>query len=243
MSRPEILDYPAYLARWRALHGLEEDRLATVLDRYYRLPYALARPLARRGANPNLVTLLGLLVAAASVVPYLAGGRWIALGGALVLLSGLCDQLDGAVAVMTRRESTFGAIWDSVADRIADLLMLAGPAAWLLRDVGGTRAAWATAGLAVSGATLSLLEFTRTRCHAVGYVSEQVVTPAERPTRVIADGVAGLLAGTVGGSAAVSVWIFVAWAMAALSTTSVAILLTDAARRAGAPSGPATPTR
>lgn len=223
MSRPEILDYPAYLRRWRELHGLEPDRMAPLLDRWYRLPYALARPIA--GVHPNLVTLAGVLVAAASVAGYLGDRPW--LGGLLALLSGLFDQLDGAVAVMSRRETAFGAVWDSAADRVSDLLLLVGPALWLLPHAAG---AW---GLAAAGAALFLLEFVRARCHASGWVSDQVITPAERPTRVIVAGLTGIVAP--------GLWPWVAWGLAVLGAVSVAILLRDAARRGrGTPTTPAS---
>ena len=47
------------------------------------------------------MTVLGLVVALGTLGPAAAGGRWPLLAVLLVALSGLVDNLDGAVAVMT----------------------------------------------------------------------------------------------------------------------------------------------
>jgi CDP-diacylglycerol--glycerol-3-phosphate 3-phosphatidyltransferase len=236
--------YGEYLHGWRAVHGLEDDRMVGgFVEWYLRLPYAVARPLARRGVSPDVVTLLGLVVAAASLPAYLAGGSWLALGGAAALVSGLCDQLDGAVAVLQRRTSIFGAIWDSVVDRLSDLALLVGPAAWLLRDVRPGTASRGVAGLVAAGAALFLLEYVRARSQAVGHLAAQVVTPAERPTRVVVAALLGVLCGALlatadDSSTAGLVWTWGAWGLAGLTIVSAGQLLLDARRRAD----PTTPT-
>lgn len=78
----------------------------------------LALRLAGSGLAPNTVTL-------ASVPPALLAGvfaaqGWFLLAAVLLLLSGLADLLDGALARMTGRTSRFGALLDSSLDRIAD---------------------------------------------------------------------------------------------------------------------------
>lgn len=234
-GRTEVVDYGGYLARWRALHGVEADQMVGgFVDTYLRLPYAVARPLARRGVSPHVVTLLGLVVALGSLPAYLAGGRWLFLAGFLVLVSGLCDQLDGCVAVLTQRTTTFGAIWDSAVDRLTDVVWLLGPALWLLRLPQSGRVELGLWALVAAGGTLFTLEFVRARCQAVGYVDSQVVTPAERPTRVV---VATLAALGEGAAAAFDLRPAVVWpagaaALAGLTAASVGMLLVDAARRA-----------
>jgi CDP-diacylglycerol--glycerol-3-phosphate 3-phosphatidyltransferase len=242
--RGDEMPYADYLTGWREVHGLEPHRMVGgFVEAYLRLPHMLARPLARCGISPDLVTLVGLLVAAASIPAYLAGGRWLLGAGLAVLGSGLCDQLDGAVAVLQRRTTPFGAVWDSTVDRLCDLVLLVGPAAWLLRDVGGSVASSATWGLVAGGALLFLLEYVRARSQAVGYIDAQVVTPAERPTRVVLAAAAGLVSGALlaGGAEARTaglVWAVTAWGLALLTLVSVAMLLLDARRRGG----PTTPT-
>lgn len=70
--------------------------------------------------TPNLLTTCSLLTSVA--VGYcFAVGRFF-LGPWLLLLAGLFDIWDGQVAKLTNRISTFGAFYDSAADRIGDLL-------------------------------------------------------------------------------------------------------------------------
>jgi CDP-diacylglycerol---glycerol-3-phosphate 3-phosphatidyltransferase len=82
----------------------------------------IAGPLARSGVTPNTITLLGFAfnVVTAAV---LATGH-LSLGGLLLFLSGLFDMLDGALARITKRQSTFGAFLDSLLDRYSEATVL-----------------------------------------------------------------------------------------------------------------------
>lgn len=81
-------------------------RLDPVLDR-------LAARLARAGATADQVTIAGLVlgVAAAGAIAL----HWFWLGLALILVSRLCDGLDGAVARITGK-TDFGGYLDIVLD-------------------------------------------------------------------------------------------------------------------------------
>lgn len=178
-----------YLRRWSALHGGAST--GGLVGFWLSLTHALARPLARAGAGPNLVTGLGLLVALAAVPVAAAGGRWPVLAFAVVVLSGLMDNLDGAVAVLTGRTSRWGAVLDSVCDRVADAGYVV--ALWLLGAPG-----W----LAVlAGGLTGLQEYLRARAAAGGMTEVGVVTVSERPTRVIVTAMFLLAAGTYPGAA------------------------------------------
>ncbi|GAA4356174.1 CDP-alcohol phosphatidyltransferase family protein [Angustibacter luteus] len=124
---------------------------------------------------PDVLTGVGLLVACA-VVPIAAlGGRWPVLGAVVLVASGLLDNLDGAVAVLSGRVTRWGALLDAVADRVAD-----GAACLALWAVGG----WA--GLALGAGVLGYLhEYARARATAVGMPDAGAITVAERPTRLI----------------------------------------------------------
>ncbi|MEL6817097.1 MAG: CDP-alcohol phosphatidyltransferase family protein [Pseudomonadota bacterium] len=78
-------------------------------------PYldALARRLARAGASANAVTIAGLVIGLFAAGAIWAGQYW--LGLALLLLSRICDGLDGAVARVTS-SSDFGGYLDIVLD-------------------------------------------------------------------------------------------------------------------------------
>ncbi|MGZ4626332.1 MAG: CDP-alcohol phosphatidyltransferase family protein [Kineosporiaceae bacterium] len=142
---------------------------------WLRLAYRAAVPLVRVGAGADAVTVGGLLVAAAALVPAGSGGRWPVLAAALVVLSGLLDSLDGAVAVLTGRTTRWGFVLDSVCDRIADACF-----------AGALLLAGAPAGLAAAGAAAAWLhEYLRARAAVAGMPEIGVVTVSERPTRVI----------------------------------------------------------
>ena len=183
------MDRQEYLSRWSDLHGRASN--AGLVGIWLRLAYVLARPLARIGAGPNTVTVAGLLVAVTAVPVASPGGRWPLLAALVVGLSGLLDNLDGAVAVLTGRATRWGAVLDSFCDRVADAGY--GVALWLVGAPG-----W----LAVlAGGVTGLQEYLRARAAAGGMAEVGVVTVSERPTRVIVTAMFLLAAGVYPGSA------------------------------------------
>lgn len=169
MSKP-LLDREAFFTRWTELHGGYDLRSGSPVVRgWLNLMLLLARPVRR--VNPNLLTGLGVLLAGIAC--------WVAgfaprLAAAVVLASALSDGLDGAVAVLTGRESRFGFVLDSVADRVADGLLLLG----LWRAGAGSGVCVAAGGAAF------LLEYARARAAGAGMGEIAVVTVGERPMRV-----------------------------------------------------------
>ncbi len=96
------------------------------------LAESLAGLLARGNATPAILTLSGLIISAACGVLLAIGEHPILpAAGGLLLAAGFCDALDGAVARARKWRWPFGAIVDSVADRIADGLVLAGLLFWV----------------------------------------------------------------------------------------------------------------
>jgi phosphatidylglycerophosphate synthase len=171
-----------YFRRWSSLHGGYEPASSRMVGPWLGLVYRCARPLARTGVRPGVVTLAAVSLAALAALSAWGGARssgtaggWTLVAVALVALSGLGDSLDGAVAMLTGRVSAFGAVLDSVADRCSDLLYLLA-----LYVAGGL--AW----VCVAGAVLMLLhEYVRARATTLGMRDIGVVTVWERPTRVI----------------------------------------------------------
>lgn len=183
------MDREEYLRRWAELHGGMEPSSNRLVAFWLTVVHALARPLVALGASPNAVTTLGLGIVLAAVGAAAAGGPWLVLAGLLVLLSGLADNLDGAVAVMTSRTSRWGYVYDSVVDRIADLLFLlalwlAGAPAWIC---------------IVTGGLTFLQEYARARAGAAGMSEIGVVSVWERPSRVLVVGMFLFADGLYGG--------------------------------------------
>lgn len=191
MSR-SVLSREEYLDRWSTLHGGYDPRTNRFVGPWLTLVHACASPFARLGVPPDVVTVLGGLLSVVVVWVCTLGDRWLLLAAVLVGLTGLTDSLDGAVAVMTGRESRWGAVLDSVVDRVSDVLYLVA-----LAVVGAP--AWACV---AAGVLLFTQEYARARAAAVGLDDIGVLTVGERPTRVTVVAMFLLAAGIYPASAA-----------------------------------------
>ena len=167
------LNREGYLDRWSELHGGVAPR--GIVGGWLSLAYRTGRPLARLGVPPDVVTLLGLVVAALVLPLAAAGGRWVLLAVAVVVLSALLDGVDGTVAILSGRVTPWGYVLDSLCDRLADACYVG--ALWL---------AGADGPLCVLGGGISWLqEYLRARAAGGGMSEAGVITVSERPTRVI----------------------------------------------------------
>jgi CDP-diacylglycerol--glycerol-3-phosphate 3-phosphatidyltransferase len=212
-------DREAYLTRWSQLHGgITPSRGPTRW--WLGLVYVVAGPLARRGWQPNAVTLLGLWAFSALLPPAYAAGRWPLLGAPIVAFAGLMDGLDGGVAVLTGRATTFGYVLDSVVDRLAEVLALVA-----LFALGA-----ATGLVVAAGGAAALLEYTRARASGAGPGVIGRLTPGERPTRLVLIGAGMLGAGVFPAHARLAVSL-AAGMMLAICGLSFAWLLADLSRR------------
>src|SRR5690349_3484672 len=138
------------------------------------MAYRIGVVLARLRVGPSTVTTVGLLLCVAVPLACLAARGGLLLGGVLVLLAGVADALDGAVAVLTGKATRTGFVYDSVADRL-------GEAAWLTAFWLAGVPAW----LAVAtGAASWLHEYLRARATGAGMTEIGAVTVGERPARV-----------------------------------------------------------
>jgi CDP-diacylglycerol--glycerol-3-phosphate 3-phosphatidyltransferase len=80
--------------------------------------------LALSRIHPNVLTFLGLVINTWAAFLFAAGSfRW---AGAVVILAGLFDMVDGRVARETNRVTRFGGFFDSVLDRYSDLALFMG---------------------------------------------------------------------------------------------------------------------
>ena len=87
----------------------------------------LAAPLHDAGVRPNTLTAIGLALSTASAVLLYMHKLMLELlypSAALIILSGLCDALDGTMARMFREETPFGGFLDSLLDRYGDALVV-----------------------------------------------------------------------------------------------------------------------
>ena len=96
----------------------------------YRITGPVIRILSKSGITPNTLTFINLAVNI--IAAYVIARGYFLLGGALVLVAGLFDLLDGALARFTEQATRFGAILDSVVDRISEAAILCGLLIWYI---------------------------------------------------------------------------------------------------------------
>ena len=84
----------------------------------------LARISERLGLTPNMLTLIGLALNALVAVVLARGSIFV--GGVLLLFASSFDAMDGTLARVTRRQSRFGAFFDSTIDRYSAAVVYGG---------------------------------------------------------------------------------------------------------------------
>jgi CDP-diacylglycerol--glycerol-3-phosphate 3-phosphatidyltransferase len=136
----------------------------------------IVSPLASAGVTPNMVSAAGFAgnVAAACLA---AGGMYVAAGVLMLVFSAL-DLLDGALARKTGRVTAFGAVFDSVLDRLSEAAVLAG-LLFHYTEIGGHRQEVALVFAAMVGSIM--VSYVRARAEAIGVdLREGLFTRAER---------------------------------------------------------------
>jgi CDP-diacylglycerol--glycerol-3-phosphate 3-phosphatidyltransferase len=103
-----------------SLPGREEFRQA--LSNYIEIPGAKAFQAV--GFTPNVITLLGFAICVVSA--YIVSNGWLLAGGIVFLVGGGLDLFDGALARLTGKASSFGALLDSVFDRLGEAALFVG---------------------------------------------------------------------------------------------------------------------
>ena len=162
------------------------DQARQAVADYVETP--VARLLNRLGLTPNVVTLIGLAIAGGSA--YLISiGQWWG-GGVVVLIAGVFDLFDGALARTSNRVSRFGALLDSVVDRVSEAVVLLGLLAYYVArddDVGA---------IVVYVAVIGSIMVSYLRARSEGLGIDCKVGVMTRPERVGALGV-GLIVGHI----------------------------------------------
>lgn len=109
--------------------------LARLVDR--PLSRAISPPLARRRVPPNAITLVSMSIGFLGAWLLAQVGYGLHLLGALLFLSAVVlDGVDGEVARLTVRESTFGHYLDIITDNLVHVAIFIGMAVGLYRETG-----------------------------------------------------------------------------------------------------------
>jgi CDP-diacylglycerol--glycerol-3-phosphate 3-phosphatidyltransferase len=153
MTRPGIL-------------GDDSDKEQQMLDRRWRKGVEqglgpLGDRLRRLGVTADALTVFGLLCSVATALLIASGHLlWAVVG---VVVSGVADLLDGAIARGSGQASPLGAFFDSVADRASDALLFGG-VAWYLADRSPY---YPVLALAVAACSM-MISYERARAESLG---------------------------------------------------------------------------
>lgn len=173
-----------------------------------------ARLLARAGVTPNQLTVTGTVISSATALILIPAG-WLLTALAALVFTVLADSLDGTLARLTGRESTFGAFLDSTLDRVTDGAIFGALALWAAWHAPGI---WGRAVMVSAITTLifgSAVPYARAKAESLGLRAD--VGMAERSDRLVVAGIGVLLVGL-----GLPVWILAA----ALIYLTIASLIT-----------------
>ena len=136
----------------------------------------IGNSIKKAGISADMITATGIVMAVAAAVAIGAG--YLHLGLVLLILTGVPDLLDGAVAKASGKSSLRGAFFDSVSDRLTDGLLFGGLAYYLVESDGR---AWVVM-LPVAGyVTASVVSYIRAKADALGFDARGgIVERAER---------------------------------------------------------------
>ena len=179
----------------------------------------LATPIAvgfgRLGLSPNHLTLIGFGIA---ILAAIAAGvqAWLA-AGLLLIVGGVFDLFDGALARATGKASKLGAFMDSVFDRAGEGVVYVG-------IVAGCLAAGFDAGAVLAAAAMAsafMVSYARAKSESLGFTPGSgmaAVGLAPREVRIIILTLGLVLGGAAGGS-----WLAAALALITLLATITTI--------------------
>jgi CDP-diacylglycerol--glycerol-3-phosphate 3-phosphatidyltransferase len=161
----------------------------------------IARAMIAARISANAVTLLGLVGTITAAV-FVAMGDF-GIGAALFVPSAFLDLFDGLIARKMGTASRWGALIDSLSDRVGEGALLIG-FAYRFRDESPRIALVALSALVFS----YLVSYVKARAESLGYRCEGGL--AERPERAILFGIALLIVGAAEAAmwalAAVAAW-------------------------------------
>ena len=148
--------------------------LGKLRARYEAAMLPVGKSLGGIGLTPNEISTISLAIAAVAGVAY-AAGRPV-LGAAILLISGVTDMLDGAVARARGSVTRFGAVYDPVLDRYAEFAVLFG------MGIGGL-VPWFWVVFGLFG--MMIASYTRARAESAGRLESCRVGLAERQEKII----------------------------------------------------------
>jgi phosphatidylglycerophosphate synthase len=148
--------------------------LGKLRAQYEKMVAPAGATFAKLGITPNMMT--GASVVTAAVSAFMYGSHRPIYGALFVILTGVLDMFDGAIARATGTTSRFGATLDHVIDRYAELLIMIGL-------IAGDYTTWYWGFFTVFG--MIMASFTRAKAESVGGLASCTVGIAERQEKLL----------------------------------------------------------
>jgi phosphatidylglycerophosphate synthase len=155
-----------FFLAWSKLHG--DAKVSGIVKGWLSISFPVSKALAKIRVTPNALTILGLVF---GILLYMnSSAIWAPL---ILVISLICDGVDGSLAIITRQSSKWGALLDSVVDRLTEFFWV-----FALYSLGVDSKILITVLILAS-----TQEYLRARAGGVGLKQVGVVTVAERPVR------------------------------------------------------------
>lgn len=135
--------------------------------------------------NPNWFTTVGFVLSVFTA--FLFGMGHLRIAGALVLLAGIFDIVDGKVARASGRVTKFGALYDSTLDRYSEVIIFFGLAFWFV-DQGFL---WRSVAVSIALGGSIMVSYIRARAEGLGF--ECKVGMMQRPERIVLLGLGAII--------------------------------------------------
>ena len=155
-----------FFLAWSKLHG--DAKVSGIVKGWLSISFPVSKALAKIRVTPNALKILGLVF---GILLYMnSSAIWAPL---ILVISLICDGVDGSLAIITRQSSKWGALLDSVVDRLTEVFWV-----FALYSLGVDSKILITVLILAS-----TQEYLRARAGGVGLKQVGVVTVAERPVR------------------------------------------------------------
>jgi CDP-diacylglycerol--glycerol-3-phosphate 3-phosphatidyltransferase len=163
--------------------------------------------------RPNTITTIGLLINTIATVILIYGGEhgeradhsFIGWAGAVILLAGLFDMIDGRLARVGKMTSLYGALYDSVLDRYSEMIMFLGICWYLVAHSYFLSSLFAF--IAMIGSVM--VSYIRARAESLGAHAD--VGLMQRPERIILIGVSAIACGLFSAAVGSEIKVTVDW--------------------------------
>ncbi|BBY67869.1 phosphatidylinositol phosphate synthase [Mycobacterium paraintracellulare] len=146
---------------------------------FARLTTPTAKACLRLGLTPDVVTILGTVVAVAGALIFFPMGK-LFIGTLVVWFFVLFDMLDGAMAREQGGGTRFGAVLDATCDRVSDGAVFCGLLWWIAFGLHDKPLAVATL---ICLVTSQVISYIKARAEASGLRGDGGII--ERPERLI----------------------------------------------------------